>query len=360
MGTIIEILLYVVMLLQMLYVFLGNIPHEILGIVFFVLFVVHIIIKRKWLKAFFRRNSNRSAIVKVNGGIIMCILILSVVLALSSMGVSRTIFPWFNAFQSPNLHKYLATAMLTLSVIHGGMHFYVRSKNRKRTAVVIALLAIAAAAVGLAAVPYINRHFRKVEIEYGGSVFGDKLQVGKKPLTVYFTRIGNTDLEADVDAVSSASLLMADGVMMGNTELMAHMIRDITGCEIVPITLKGEKYPSSYSDTVVVAGKELKDDLRPEIEDIDISGYEEIILVYPLWWGTVPMPVATFLENNDFTGKKIYLLATQGSSGFGSSIKDISKMAKNANVIKGLSIYCDDIPDVRNELADWIKTIWNR
>ncbi len=360
MGTVIEIMLYVVMLLQMLYVFLGNIPHEILGIVFFVLLVVHIIIKRKWLKAFFRRKANRPVIVKVNGGIIICILILSVVLALSSMGVSRTIFPWFNAFQSPILHKYLATAMLTLSVIHGGMHFYVRSRNRKRTAVIIALLAIAAAALGLAAVPYINRHFRKVEIGYGGSVSGDRLQVEKKPLTVYFTRIGNTDFEADVDAVSSASLLMADGVMMGNTELMAHMIRDITGCEIVPVTLKGEKYPSSYSDTVVVAGKELKDDLRPEIEDIDISGYEDIILVYPLWWGTVPMPVATFLENNDFAGKKIYLLATQGSSGFGSSIADISKMAKNAEVIRGLSIYCDDIPNVRNELADWLKTILDR
>ena len=69
------------------------------------------------------------------------------------------------------------------------------------------------------------------------------------------------------------------------------------------------------------------------------------------------MPVATFLEQNDFTGKTIYALATQGSAGFGSSIGDIENLAKGAEVIKGLSIYCDDIPDVRNELKEWIEGV---
>ena len=66
------------------------------------------------------------------------------------------------------------------------------------------------------------------------------------------------------------------------------------------------------------------------------------------------MPVATFLENNDFNGKKLYLLATQGSTGFGSSTEDITDLADGAEVIEGLSIYCDDIPDVRNRLREWI------
>ena len=69
------------------------------------------------------------------------------------------------------------------------------------------------------------------------------------------------------------------------------------------------------------------------------------------------MPVATFLESNDFTGKMIYLLATQGSFGFASSTSDIEKMAKGANVIEGLSIYCDDIPNVRAEITEWLKSI---
>ena len=355
MGLIVEILLYIIMLLQILYVFLGNIPHEILGVAFFVLLVVHIVFKRKWLKTLFKKNPNKSAVVRFNGFVIIAILLVSVVLALSSMGVSRTLFPWFTALQNPTIHKYLATSMLTLSVLHGGMHFYIRSKNRKRTGIIIALLMILALVLGLVAVPYINRHFRKVEIGYTEKVNGENVQSSGKILTVYFTRVGNTDFEPDVDVVSGASLLKADGVLMGNTELMAHMLKNIIGCEIVPITLTGEKYPSSYMDTVTVAGKELKNDARPAVEEIDVKDYDSIILVYPLWWGTIPMPVATFLENTDLSGKKLYLLATQGSMGFGSSVSDIKDLAKGAEVIEGLSIYCDDIPNVRDELAAWVK-----
>ena len=351
----IEIALYIIMILQMLYVFLGNIPHEIVGVAFFVLLVAHIFTKRKWLKAFFRRNPNRSAAVKLNGALIICIVLISLVFALSSMGVSRTLFPRFNILQNPKLHQYLATAMLTLSVIHGGIHFYVRSKKKKLTLCIIVILAILAALLGLEGVPYLNRHFKTVDIGYEESVRGDKAELEEMPLVVYFTRIGNTDFDEDVDAVSGASLLKADGVLMGNTELMAHMLKDIIGCEIIPITLKGEKYPSSYSETVVIAGDELKKNARPEIEERDIRNYEKIILIYPLWWGTVPMPVATFLEKNDFTGKTLYLLATQGSSGFGSSVSDITDMAKDAKIIKGLSIYGDDIPGSRARLQEWIQ-----
>ncbi|MBO4920831.1 MAG: hypothetical protein J5372_02830 [Lachnospiraceae bacterium] len=356
-GILVDILMYIVMVLQMLYVFIGNIPHEILGIAFFCLLVAHIIIKRKWVKAIFKRSVNRSKLATFNNCLMILILIIALVLALSSMGVSRTIFPWFNFLPSPALHKYLATSLLTLSVIHGGMKLYRKSVNKKKAVIIIVILAILALVLGLAAVPYINRHFRTVEINYDENVNGEKTISNDKLLTVYFTRLGNTDFEEDVDAVSGASLLKADGVLMGNTELMAHMLNSISGCDIVPITLTGEKYPSSYTDTVVVASKEIKENARPEIEDIDISGYDTIILVYPLWWGTIPMPVATFLENNDFTGKTIYLLATQGSAGFGSTVEDVAALAKGANVVKGLSIYCDDIPYVRDQLEEWMKSL---
>ena len=356
-GIIVDILMYIVMVLQMLYVFLGNIPHEILGISFFCLLVAHIVIKRKWIKGMLQKSANRSKQATFNKCLTILIFINAIVLALSSMGVSRTIFPWFNFLPSPALHKYLATSLLTLSVIHGGMKLYRKSANKKKAVIIIVILAILALVLGLAAVPYINRHFRTVEINYDENVNGEKTISNDKLLTVYFTRLGNTDFEEDVDAVSGASLLKADGILMGNTELMAHMLQSISGCDIVPITLTGEKYPSSYTDTVIVASKEIKEDARPGIEDIDISGYDSIILVYPLWWGTIPMPVATFLENNDFTGKTIYLLATQGSTGFGSTVEDVVNLAQEANVVKGLSIYCDDIPYVRDKIEEWMKSI---
>ena len=77
-----------------------------------------------------------------------------------------------------------------------------------------------------------------------------------------------------------------------------------------------------------------------------------MVLVYPLWWGTLPMPVATFLEQNDFTGKTLALVATQGSSGFGSSARDIAALAPGAQVEEWVSVYCDDIPVARQQLLD--------
>lgn len=122
---------------------------------------------------------------------------------------------------------------------------------------------------------------------------------GDKTLVVYFTRMGNSNFEPDVDAVSGASLLMSDGEMMGNNQLLARMVCDITDFESEAITLTGEKYPSSYSDTIAVASDELRAQARPAIEPIDVSNYDSIILIYPLWWGSIPMPVATFLEDNE-------------------------------------------------------------
>jgi len=357
-NIIAEVLLYLIMLMQMLYVFFGNVPHEILGIAFFVCLTVHIVNKRYWFKTVFKKDRKVSKARRFADIVTLLLILAAVLMMLSGIGISRTIFSGLNFWQYPDLHRYLATAMLTLSVLHGGLHMYIRSKHKKRTVIIISLLCAASVVLGLYFVPYFNRHFKKVGINYSEKVMGEKLDIDSdKTLVVYFTRVGNTDFEPDVDAVSGASLLEADGILMGNTELMAHMLRDIGGFTIKPITLTGEKYPSSYAATVTVGGKELRDDARPAIEDIDVSGYESIILVYPLWWGTVPMPVATFLESRDFSGKTIYLLTTQGSYGFGSSISDIREMAEGADIIEGLSIYCDDIPDVRKELCNWLKEI---
>ncbi len=351
--------MYIIMVLQMLYVFTGNIVHELLGIGFFIALVTHIVIKRKWFKAVFSGKTGRSASRRFGDIVTLLLLLNAVVLMLSSMGVSRTLFPWFSFVTNVDLHRYLATSMLTLALVHGGMHCYYVAKNKRRAVILIVILAAAGIATGLALVPYINRHFRKVEIDLSEKTAGEKLELTEqKPLVVYFTRLGNTDFEEDVDAVSGASLMKIGDEYMGNTELLALMVKDAIDCEIVPITVIGEKYPSSYSETTSVARKEIKDNVRPAIREIDISEYDKIILSYPIWWGTVPAPVATFLENNDLSGKTVYLLATQGSAGFASSTRDVERMAKGAQVIEGLSIYSDDIPDARAEIAEWLKSVF--
>ena len=356
-GIAADVLMYLILLVQMLYVFTGNTLHEWLGIGFFLCLIVHIIIKRKVIAGMWK-GGKKSAARRFSDIVTVLLFLCIIVLMLSSMGVSRLLFQWFRFMGSSDLHRYLATAVLTLAVVHGGMHGYIRTKKKKTAAFLIVAGAAASIAIGLALVPYMNRHFRTVTVDRRQAVEGEKVEwSGSKPLVVYFTRVGNTDFEEDVDAVSGASLLLCDGELTGSNYLVAEMVCDALDCQMEAITVTGKKYPSSYGDTVSVAGRELRDKARPDIAPVDVSGYDDIILVYPLWWGTVPMPVATFLEGTDLSGKHIYLIATQGSSGFSKSTADIRDMAKGADVTEVMSIYCDDIPTARQSIADELKRI---
>ena len=71
---------------------------------------------------------------------------------------------------------------------------------------------------------------------------------------------------------------------------------------------------------------------RPAIitGDLDVSGYDTVYLGFPIWWYVAPTVINTFLETYDFSGKKIVLFATSGSSGFGSTLQELQPSAPNA------------------------------
>lgn len=67
----------------------------------------------------------------------------------------------------------------------------------------------------------------------------------------------------------------------------------------------------------------------PELANLDakIKDYDVIMLGFPIWWGTSPKIVNQFVKSYDFTGKKIVLFATSGSSGLGNTANDLQKDA---------------------------------
>ena len=76
---------------------------------------------------------------------------------------------------------------------------------------------------------------------------------------------------------------------------------------------------------------------RPEIvkEDLNLSSYDTILLGFPIWWYVAPTIINTFLENYDFSGKRIVLFATSGGSGFGNTIKELKPSVADAEIIEG-------------------------
>lgn len=87
-----------------------------------------------------------------------------------------------------------------------------------------------------------------------------------------------------------------------------------------------------------------------------IDEYDNIVLAYPNYWGTMPMAVFTFLEKYDLSGKTILPLCTNEGSGMGHSEQDIAKIAKGATVKKGLSITGSRAADSAGAVRKWFSS----
>ena len=66
---------------------------------------------------------------------------------------------------------------------------------------------------------------------------------------------------------------------------------------------------------------------RPEIASTvaDMDSYDTVIIGFPIWWGTAPRIIETFLESYDFSGKTIIPFCTSGGSGVGRSDSELHK-----------------------------------
>nr|WP_300308981.1 flavodoxin [uncultured Anaerostipes sp.] len=76
---------------------------------------------------------------------------------------------------------------------------------------------------------------------------------------------------------------------------------------------------------------------------------------HAIWWGIAAWPVNGFVENNDFTGKRIIPFCTNEGSGMGGSERDLKKICKGAKVEKGLSIHGAEAAQSRSKVEAWVR-----
>lgn len=176
---------------------------------------------------------------------------------------------------------------------------------------------------------------------------------GGNILIAYFS-VMETD---GVDTVSGASRVVVDGESLGNNQYIAQLIQQETGGDLFAIETVQE-YPTTHDPLLEFAYDEKAENARPElathIEDPD--SYDVIFLGYPNWNADLPMPLYTFLEEYDFSGKTIIPFTTHGGSGFSGTIQTISELRPDANVISdGLSISRNNVPEAQREVIDWVN-----
>lgn len=177
-------------------------------------------------------------------------------------------------------------------------------------------------------------------------------------IVAYFSRVGNTDFPEDVDASSSASIVVQDNAIMGNTGYMAWQIAEVTGGDLFLIETT-EKYPISYDETINVGSEENAAQARPELAAMveNLDQYDTVFIGYPIWWYDMPMAVYSFLEGHDLNGKTIIPFATSGGSGFSGSIEVIKEMFPEATVLDGLLLSDSGVASDADSVAQWLSEL---
>lgn len=172
-----------------------------------------------------------------------------------------------------------------------------------------------------------------------------------KILVAYFTPAEN----GENDAITSASVVSFKGEDMGNAEAMANMIADYTGADLFSIqTVKD--YPLEYNDLADNAKAEQDAGELPELAtSVDISGYDTVFMVYPIWWYTMPQPIYSFLNEYDLSGKTIFPVTTHEGSGLADSVSKISELEPSAAVRDGFSVRGGDVGGSQEDIENWLK-----
>lgn len=195
------------------------------------------------------------------------------------------------------------------------------------------------------------------QTEQKATVSSNTAKAGGKAISVYFSRVGNTEFPDDVDAISSATLNRKNGELKGNAQLIAEWAADEAGCETFEIVTE-ESYPSDYDQTVDFAKEEQSQNKRPALKNAlkNVENYSTVDLTFPNWWADMPMAVYSFFDAYDFSGKTINVFITHEGSGFSRTIDTIRELEPNAVVTEAVAVRGGNASDEENTIREWVKS----
>ena len=191
-----------------------------------------------------------------------------------------------------------------------------------------------------------------------------ELNMASYNLGIRLVRSAGQTLSGTVFTSSGAERTQASGKMLiayfswsGNTQGIVQEIRRQTGAdifEIVPVPA----YSDDYNTVLMEAQRDQHNQARPAIANPpeSIDGYDVILLGYPNWWASVPMPIATFLESYDFSGKTILPFCSHGGGRFGQSLTAIAKLAPQAIIAPGLSVHYSGGSGLPGDVRNWLES----
>lgn len=113
-----------------------------------------------------------------------------------------------------------------------------------------------------------------------------------KILIAYFSRWGNTNYPADVDASTGASIIINNGNRRGTTQVVADYIQTAVGGDVHLIETSAP-YPVDFDDVRDLNHSEQENGTRPALKSRigNMAQYKTVFIGYPVWATTVPQAI---------------------------------------------------------------------
>lgn len=183
-------------------------------------------------------------------------------------------------------------------------------------------------------------------------------QSANNTLIVYFSRWGNTEYPSDVDATTSASIVVDNNFRYGTTEYVANMIAENVGGDLHRIETV-TPYTANFDELRDVNHNEMSSNYLPELKEsnLDISAYDTVFIGYPVWATDVPQAVLSFLKEYDLSGKTVIPFCTHDGYGAGNSYQTIAEASHAAVSLEGIAIEAKDVPNAQDTVSSWLADI---
>lgn len=139
----------------------------------------------------------------------------------------------------------------------------------------------------------------------------------------------------------------------GNTRDAAKLMAQRLGIADFEIRMRNPYHGEIYE----VSQRDMNAHARPELvgNPAGLKESDVVLLGYPTWWATVPPPVLTFLEQNDFAGKIIMPFSSHGSTDFGESLSTLAKTVPEAYIAPGLAFYYSGGRSLSERIDVWLE-----
>ncbi|MGP3756812.1 flavodoxin [Streptomyces sp. IBSNAI001] len=177
-------------------------------------------------------------------------------------------------------------------------------------------------------------------------------------LVAYFS-VPETDDPDGMSEDEENSTHVVDGNVLGNTQYVAQIISRRTGAEVFRIET-AEQLPLDHDTLEDLALKQQEAGERPKLKSPirNLEDYDTVFVGYPIWWYELPMPMHTFFEGHDFSGKNVIPFSTHGGNGLSGTVETITETVSDSAIVgNAFTISRDDMGDAEAEVGDWLERI---